>query len=172
MIQFTIGAIYYLIYNLGYYQIYGKNEYQSNTLMDLGITTFGSGIYKGPVEDWSKRYYLHRMYPKSSLDPDRNYLMHFRKPTGQDLIRNYNSLDLDSNKMITFQKNNYSYLSFTFGFIFPTIVCYIFSKKFNISFTSNIYRILFIWHLTNFKIDLFSNKVKHLFKKKILELKF
>ena len=50
MIQFTIGAIYYLIYNLGYYQIYGKNEYQSNTLMDLGITTFAAEFRKAQLK--------------------------------------------------------------------------------------------------------------------------
>ena len=158
-IQFAIGGLYYIIFVFGYQIIYSNNWYQSNILVDLGITTMGSGNCHGSVLNWSRRNYLHRMYYKTILDPDKNYLMHFKTPNNIDIIRNTNRIAIKSNKLIRFQNTNYYILSIIFGFILPSAICYHFTHNLWSSLISNIPRIVFFWHLTNIPLSFFLDSV-------------
>lgn len=165
-IQGLIGIFYYLIFNFGYYNIYGCNNFNSNTLIDLGITTLGSGVFKGSVEMWSKRYYLHHIYPESSLDPNKNYLMNFKSLKNTDIIRNYNRVGFTGNKIINFQHKNYKILSLTFGFLLPVSICYLLTNDFKGSFSSCFQRIILLWHITNFKNNFLKSSISLICQRK------
>jgi fatty-acid desaturase len=143
------GSAQFLAFTAGYDLVYAREEFVQNATVDCATIALGSGVFKEAALDWAARKKVHAMYPRSSLDPDRNYLLNFYQKKNIDVQRQLERVIVPSTKATRYQRKHYSTLSLCSGIIFPTLLCYLRTRKIKGSFVGSICRTLVVWHMVS-----------------------
>ncbi len=140
--QFPVGlAIFALVFaaltNLsvtaGYHRLFSHKSYEGHWLIKLWFLLIGASAFQGSALKWSSDHRRHHSFEDSDRDP---YNIHrgfwyahmgwlFLKETVDQPIR---AADLEKDKLVMWQHKYFIPLSIFMGFIFPTLVGYLFGS--------------------------------------------
>lgn len=141
----------------GYHRLWSHKSYKANPLLELFYMIFGTTASQSDVITWAKYHRTHHRNEDKDGDPHNINKGFFHAHAGwllfpwsekvKDEVSKSDVSDLENNKILKFQKNNYIILWILITFVIPILICSLWGDVKNCFYLTFI-RIVIVLHIT------------------------
>eukprot|EP00405_Crypthecodinium_cohnii_P022081 CAMPEP_0206483806 /NCGR_PEP_ID=MMETSP0324_2-20121206/39636_1 /ASSEMBLY_ACC=CAM_ASM_000836 /TAXON_ID=2866 /ORGANISM="Crypthecodinium cohnii, Strain Seligo" /LENGTH=479 /DNA_ID=CAMNT_0053961909 /DNA_START=69 /DNA_END=1508 /DNA_ORIENTATION=+ len=130
----VVFFIFYLLNGLGitagYHRMFSHKAYRGHWFTEWMMLFWGGGAWQGSAKWWARNHRIHHRYIDTDLDPynaNRGFVYThvgwmFMKQD-YEILGHADMRDLNANKAVRFQHNNYLIIAMINGIILPTVIC-------------------------------------------------
>lgn len=130
----VVAALFYFFNGLGitagYHRLFSHRAYTANKALQAIMIFAGAGAFQGSVKWWARNHRIHHNYIDTDKDPYNAHRGFFYSHIGWMIMKqDYEILgrvdisDLNVNKLVKYQHNNYLPMAIVSGIILPTLIC-------------------------------------------------
>eukprot|EP00388_Colpodella_angusta_P045978 GDKK01067881.1.p1 GENE.GDKK01067881.1~~GDKK01067881.1.p1 ORF type:complete len:386 (+),score=74.60 GDKK01067881.1:124-1281(+) len=125
---------FYLINGLGitagYHRLFSHRSYNATRPLQTLMAFCGAGAFQGSVKWWARNHRIHHNYIDTDKDPYNahrgfvySHLGWMVMKQDYEILGRVDISDLNANKMLRFQHDNYFPMALMSGIILPTLIC-------------------------------------------------
>lgn len=127
----SFGLVFAILTNLsitmGYHRLFAHKSYEAHPLLQGILLFISSGAFQGSALKWASDHRIHHKFEDTDKDPYSINKGFWYAHMGWMMTHEAVSLpvqapDLEKNKMIKWQHDNYLFAAIFVGYVFPTLI--------------------------------------------------